>query len=208
MRTGVSLSASERVQRLQTALHAKAKEVPGFRFYSLCDKVWARRRARGRLAGCASQRRRGRGGRRDGRGHRIVRSGPVAGSTGAGPEGGDLPARARCGRSSSRRSNAGSSGRWASPRSSRTAHRPTNEPSGWTEVTHPFHPLRGRRFPILKTRRVSGIETLILQGTSGGTFCVPREWTDREVPAVAAELVIGPHVLESLFTGVILRARR
>ena len=38
--TGVSLSASERVQRLQTALHAKAKEAPGFRFYSLSDKVW------------------------------------------------------------------------------------------------------------------------------------------------------------------------
>ena len=40
MGTGVSLSASERVQRLQTALHAKAKEAPGFRFYSLSDKVW------------------------------------------------------------------------------------------------------------------------------------------------------------------------
>ena len=40
MRTGERLSASERVQRLQTALHAKAKEAPGFRFYSLSDKVW------------------------------------------------------------------------------------------------------------------------------------------------------------------------
>ena len=40
MGTGESLSASERVQRLQTALHAKAKEAPGFRFYSLSDKVW------------------------------------------------------------------------------------------------------------------------------------------------------------------------
>ena len=40
MRTGEGLSASERVQRLQTALHAKAKEAPGFRFYSLSDKVW------------------------------------------------------------------------------------------------------------------------------------------------------------------------
>ena len=38
--TGESLTASERVQRLQTALHAKAKEAPGFRFYSLSDKVW------------------------------------------------------------------------------------------------------------------------------------------------------------------------
>ena len=40
MGTGESLSASERVQRLQTALHAKAKGAPGFRFYSLSDKVW------------------------------------------------------------------------------------------------------------------------------------------------------------------------
>jgi len=40
VRTGEGLSASERVQRLQTALHAKAKGAPGFRFYSLSDKVW------------------------------------------------------------------------------------------------------------------------------------------------------------------------
>ena len=40
METGESLSAPQRVQRLQQALHAKAKEAPGFRFYSLCDKVW------------------------------------------------------------------------------------------------------------------------------------------------------------------------
>ena len=40
MGTGEDLTASERVQRLQTALHAKAKEAPDFRFYSLCDKVW------------------------------------------------------------------------------------------------------------------------------------------------------------------------
>ena len=40
MGTGESLTASERVQRLQTVLHAKAKEAPGFRFYSLSDKVW------------------------------------------------------------------------------------------------------------------------------------------------------------------------
>ena len=40
MGTGESLTAPERVRRLHTALHAKAKESPGFRFYSLCDKVW------------------------------------------------------------------------------------------------------------------------------------------------------------------------
>ena len=40
MGTGEGLAASERVQRLQTVLHAKAKEAPDFRFYSLSDKVW------------------------------------------------------------------------------------------------------------------------------------------------------------------------
>ena len=40
MATGASLSAPESVQRLQQALHAKAKEAAGYRFYSLCDKVW------------------------------------------------------------------------------------------------------------------------------------------------------------------------
>ena len=40
MGTGDSLTAPQSVQRLQTTLHVKAKEAPGFRFYSLCDKVW------------------------------------------------------------------------------------------------------------------------------------------------------------------------
>ena len=40
MGTGEGLAASERVQRLQTALHAKAKGALDFRFYSLSDKVW------------------------------------------------------------------------------------------------------------------------------------------------------------------------
>jgi hypothetical protein len=53
-------------------------------------------------------------------------------------------------------------------------------PSGWAEIIHPFHPLQGQRFRILKTRRVSGTDTLILQGTSLGSFAVPLEWTDHQ----------------------------
>ncbi len=40
METGGSLAAPESVRKLQTALHAKAKESPNLRFYSLSDKVW------------------------------------------------------------------------------------------------------------------------------------------------------------------------
>jgi hypothetical protein len=35
-----NLSTPEKVQRLQTALHAKAKAKPGFRFYALYDKIY------------------------------------------------------------------------------------------------------------------------------------------------------------------------
>jgi hypothetical protein len=54
---------------------------------------------------------------------------------------------------------------------------------GWAEIQHPFHPLHGQSFPVLKKRRVSGIDTLILQGLEHGTFCVHREWTDWADPS-------------------------
>jgi hypothetical protein len=49
---------------------------------------------------------------------------------------------------------------------------------GSAEITHPFHPLRGRRFVVLKLRKVSGVETLSLRHPERGSFAVPREWTD------------------------------
>jgi RNA-directed DNA polymerase len=36
----ISLTTLTSVQKLQMALHAKAKESPDFRFYTLCDKVY------------------------------------------------------------------------------------------------------------------------------------------------------------------------
>lgn len=65
----------------------------------------------------------------------------------------------------------------------------------WVEITHPFHPLRGHRFPMLKTRRISGAESLVLRGTSGGTFAVAREWTDRADPPLHILLDIAPPAL-------------
>ncbi|WP_390620618.1 DUF5372 family protein [Neorhodopirellula pilleata] len=72
-----------------------------------------------------------------------------------------------------------------------------SQPSGNAEITHPFHPLLGKRFPILKTRTVSGVESVILKGSESGTFSVPRQWTsirstdcyeDAEVPPTILRL--------------------
>jgi hypothetical protein len=62
---------------------------------------------------------------------------------------------------------------------------------GWAEITHPFHPLRGQRFAVLKVRRVSGVATLSMRHAELGSFAVPQEWTDRGAPAAEA----GEHAL-------------
>jgi hypothetical protein len=43
--------------------------------------------------------------------------------------------------------------------------------------------MRGERFRVLKLRRVSGVDTLVLEGSCLGTFSVPRAWTDQALPA-------------------------
>ena len=110
MGTGESLTASERVQRLQTALHAKAKEAPSFRFYSLSDKVW-----RDDVLAVAWQAVRRNGGAAgvDGETVADIESFGVdrwLGALARDLKEGTYRPRA-CGRSSSRRSNAGSSDR-------------------------------------------------------------------------------------------------
>jgi len=52
---------------------------------------------------------------------------------------------------------------------------------------------------VLKPRTVSGVPTLILRGTHGGTFAVPREWTDRAEPgSVSEDAVIDARRLPAL----------
>jgi hypothetical protein len=57
---------------------------------------------------------------------------------------------------------------------------------GSAEVTHPFHPLRGQRFVVLKVRRVSGVETLSLRHGELGSFAMAQEWTDWAPPDAPA----------------------
>jgi hypothetical protein len=49
---------------------------------------------------------------------------------------------------------------------------------GWATITHPFHPYRGQCLEVLKTRRVAGIDTLILCHPELGSCSVSQEWTD------------------------------
>lgn len=58
-----------------------------------------------------------------------------------------------------------------------------NSSLGWAEITHPFHPLRGQRFLVLKSRRVAGVDTLILADVARGSFGIAREWTDWGAPS-------------------------
>ena len=51
---------------------------------------------------------------------------------------------------------------------------------GSCKITHPFHPLRGKNFDILKVREVNGSNHYSLRAESG-VICVPESWTDRKV---------------------------
>jgi Family of unknown function (DUF5372) len=68
---------------------------------------------------------------------------------------------------------------------------------GSAEVTHPFHPLRGHRFVVLKVRRVSGVETLSLRHPDLGSFAMRREWTDWGTPDVRTAPGIEPIIIDA-----------
>ena len=77
---------------------------------------------------------------------------------------------------------------------------------GWAEIRHPFHPLRGERFEVLKQRKVAGIDTLLLRELERGSFSVAREWTDWAEPSTYELLGVTPQRLDahSLFELVTL----
>jgi hypothetical protein len=68
---------------------------------------------------------------------------------------------------------------------------------GWAEIRHPFHPLRGQRFEVLKKRRVAGVDTLILRELERGSFSVAREWTDWADPTLSDSLGLPPQQLDA-----------
>ena len=68
---------------------------------------------------------------------------------------------------------------------------------GFAEICHPFHPLRGQRFEVLKKRRVAGVDTLILRELQRGSFSVAREWTDWADPSLSDSLGLLPRRLDA-----------
>jgi Family of unknown function (DUF5372) len=59
-----------------------------------------------------------------------------------------------------------------------------NELSDFVEITHPFHPFRGQRHPIVTSKKWEQRDHLSLAVIGRGTLCVPRDWTDRADPIV------------------------
>ena len=68
---------------------------------------------------------------------------------------------------------------------------------GWAEIRHPFHPLRGQHFEVLKKRCIAGVDTLILRDLERGSFSVAREWTDWADPSLSDSLSFPPPRLDA-----------
>ena len=51
---------------------------------------------------------------------------------------------------------------------------------GKLTITHPFHPLRGQSYDILKVKEVSGAKRYSLR-IGNDVLCVPESWTDRHI---------------------------
>jgi hypothetical protein len=50
---------------------------------------------------------------------------------------------------------------------------------GNVTITHPFHPLNGQNYTVLKIKDVNGSRLYSLY-TDSGVICIPEAWTDRQ----------------------------
>ena len=50
---------------------------------------------------------------------------------------------------------------------------------GFAVVTHPFHPLNGRRLEVLFVKRRGAGRVFVCAGAVGGQVTLPESWTDR-----------------------------
>ena len=66
----------------------------------------------------------------------------------------------------------------------------SNDPSGFVVVTHPFHPLNGRRLEILFVKRRGDAVVFVCSGELGGQMTLPLAWTDRSEPPAPHRLCV------------------
>jgi hypothetical protein len=72
---------------------------------------------------------------------------------------------------------------------------------GSVRIIHPFHPLAGKEFQVLKIRKTSGRLTLVLKENQRGSFAVPTEWTDYYDPGHVVSLACDAFIsVETLFS--------
>ena len=51
---------------------------------------------------------------------------------------------------------------------------------GNVTIIHPFHPLSGQSYTVLKIKEVNGKRLYSLR-TDSGVICIPESWTDRQL---------------------------
>ena len=85
---------------------------------------------------------------------------------------------------------AGARGFSACPRNPQTARsrRRHEVPESFVTVTHPFHPLSGRRLRVLFERKLAGGLAVSCEGGPLGSLMVPLAWTDRGPSAAGVPL--------------------
>lgn len=70
---------------------------------------------------------------------------------------------------------------------------------GFVVVTHPFHPLHGRRLEVLFVKRRGDAVVFVCSGGLGGQMTLPQAWTDRgDAPAAHRLCVEGLVALDTL----------
>jgi Family of unknown function (DUF5372) len=73
---------------------------------------------------------------------------------------------------------------------------------GFVVVTHPFHPLNGRRLEVLFVKRRGAGRVFVCAG-AGGQVTLPESWTDRGDPPGAHRLSVQGLVDPAAVTRVI-----
>ena len=66
----------------------------------------------------------------------------------------------------------------------------SSDPSGFVIVTHPFHPLNGRRLEVLYSKRRGADTVFVCAGGTSGQITLPQGWTDRGEPPVVLRLSV------------------